>query len=70
MLGRHRKVHLPAGEAAAYHARVTGSPPFDTPVGRMGMLIDYDKTFPEAARDPGPGRRAEILPACRPGRPR
>ena len=24
--------------------------PFDTPVGRLGMLIDYDKTFPEAAR--------------------
>ena len=23
---------------------------FDTPVGRLGMLIDYDKTFPEAAR--------------------
>ena len=23
---------------------------FDTPVGRMGMLIDHDKTFPEAAR--------------------
>ncbi len=22
----------------------------DTPVGRLGMLIDYDKTFPEAAR--------------------
>lgn len=23
---------------------------FDTPVGRIGMLIDYDKTFPESAR--------------------
>ena len=23
---------------------------FDTPVGRLGMLIDYDKTFPESAR--------------------
>lgn len=22
----------------------------DTPVGRLGLLIDYDKTFPEAAR--------------------
>lgn len=45
----HRKVHLPlredrvttaAGELAA----------FDTPVGRLGMLICYDKAFPEAAR--------------------
>ncbi|MET0468015.1 MAG: carbon-nitrogen hydrolase family protein [Aeromicrobium sp.] len=49
ILGRHRKVHQPAGEALAYRAGDTFSA-FDTPVGRMGMLIDYDKTFPEAAR--------------------
>jgi predicted amidohydrolase len=49
VLGRYRKVHQPAGEALVYAA---GSElnAFDTPVGRMGMLIDYDKTFPEAAR--------------------
>jgi predicted amidohydrolase len=49
VLGRHRKVHQPAGEAQAYAAgeSFTG---FDTPVGRIGMLIDYDKTFPESAR--------------------
>ncbi|MFD5453910.1 carbon-nitrogen hydrolase family protein [Streptomyces olivaceus] len=49
VLGRHRKVHLPAGETDAY----TPGDRFDafsTPVGRVGMLIDYDKTFPEAAR--------------------
>ena len=49
VLGRHRKVHQPAGEADAYAAGGSFEP-FDTPVGRMGMLIDYDKTFPEAAR--------------------
>jgi predicted amidohydrolase len=49
ILGRHRKVHLPAGEAAAYRAGDSFAA-FDTPVGRVGMLIDYDKTFPEAAR--------------------
>ena len=49
ILGRHRKVHQPAGEALAYRAGSTFEA-FDTPVGRMGMLIDYDKTFPEAAR--------------------
>jgi nitrilase len=49
ILGRHRKVHQPAGEALAYRAGDSFSA-FDTPVGRMGMLIDYDKTFPEAAR--------------------
>ena len=49
VLGRHRKVHLPAGEAAAYRPG-DGFAAFDTPVGRVGMLIDYDKTFPESAR--------------------
>lgn len=49
VLGRHRKVHLPAGESRAY-APGDGFSAFDTPVGRLGMLVDYDKTFPEAAR--------------------
>jgi predicted amidohydrolase len=49
VLGRHRKVHQPVGEAGAYAAG-TSFDAFDTPIGRMGMLIDYDKTFPEAAR--------------------
>ncbi|PRY09751.1 nitrilase [Kineococcus rhizosphaerae] len=49
VLGRHRKIHLPPGEARHYAAgdRLAA---FDTPVGRVGMLIDFDKTFPEAAR--------------------
>ena len=49
VLGRHRKVHLPAGEAVAYRPGDSFAA-FDTPVGRLGMLIDYDKTFPESAR--------------------
>jgi predicted amidohydrolase len=49
VLGRHRKVHLPAGEPLVYAAGSSFAA-FDTPVGRLGMLIDYDKTFPEAAR--------------------
>lgn len=49
VLGRYRKVHQPPGEALVYSpgARIEA---FDTPVGRLGLLIDYDKTFPEAAR--------------------
>ncbi|MFF2555096.1 carbon-nitrogen hydrolase family protein [Nocardia sp. NPDC058058] len=50
VLGRHRKVHQPAGEHLAYAAG-QGFSAFDTPLGRMGMLIDYDKTFPESARE-------------------
>lgn len=49
ILGHHRKVHQPAGESAAYTAGDRFGA-FDTPVGRLGMLIDYDKTFPESAR--------------------
>jgi predicted amidohydrolase len=49
VLGRHRKVHLPAGETVAYRAGDRFAA-FDTPVGRLGMMIDYDKTFPESAR--------------------
>ncbi|WP_137810812.1 MULTISPECIES: carbon-nitrogen hydrolase family protein [unclassified Gordonia (in: high G+C Gram-positive bacteria)] len=49
ILGTHRKVHQPAGEALAYAAGDSFGA-FDTPVGRIGMLIDYDKTFPESAR--------------------
>jgi predicted amidohydrolase len=49
VLGRYRKVHQPPGEALVYESGDVIAA-FDTPVGRLGMLIDYDKTFPEAAR--------------------
>jgi predicted amidohydrolase len=49
VLGRHRKVHQPPGETGVYAAGDRFAA-FDTPAGRLGMLIDYDKTFPEAAR--------------------
>ncbi|MDP2710515.1 MAG: carbon-nitrogen hydrolase family protein [Solirubrobacteraceae bacterium] len=49
VLGHHRKVHLPPGERFAYTAG-DGFAAFDTPVGRIGMLICYDKLFPEASR--------------------
>jgi predicted amidohydrolase len=49
VLGHHRKVHLPPSEIAAF-APGERFAAFDTPVGRAGMLICYDKLFPEAAR--------------------
>ncbi|MFN2496714.1 MAG: carbon-nitrogen hydrolase family protein [Pseudonocardiaceae bacterium] len=48
VLGVHRKVHQPEGENCC--AAGEGFAAFDTPVGRIGMLIGYDKSFPEAAR--------------------
>jgi predicted amidohydrolase len=49
ILGSYRKVHQPLGENLCYKAG-SGYAAFDTPVGRMGMQICYDKAFPEAAR--------------------
>lgn len=49
VLGLHRKVHQPLREDTAYSAG-EGFAAFDSPVGRLGMLICYDKAFPEAAR--------------------
>jgi predicted amidohydrolase len=49
VLGHHRKVHLPPSEITAF-APGDGLAAFDTPIGRVGMLICYDKVFPEAAR--------------------
>jgi predicted amidohydrolase len=61
ILGAHRKVHLPPPDQSVYAAG-NRFEPFDTPVGRLGLLIDYDKTFPEAARTLA-GAGAEIV-AC------
>ncbi|KTS14383.1 carbon-nitrogen hydrolase family protein [Microbacterium testaceum] len=47
--GSYRKVHQPLGENMSYSAGDTYEA-FDTPVGRVGMQICYDKAFPEAAR--------------------
>lgn len=49
LLGIHRKVHQPLGESEVFRPG-NAFEAFDTPVGRLGLMIDYDKTFPEAAR--------------------
>jgi predicted amidohydrolase len=49
VLGHHRKVHQPLSEDALFAAG-EGFAAFDTPVGRLGMMICYDKAFPESAR--------------------
>jgi N-carbamoylputrescine amidase len=49
VLGHQRKVHIPPSELGVFKPG-EGFAPFDTPVGRVGMLVCYDKVFPEAAR--------------------
>jgi predicted amidohydrolase len=45
----HRKIHMPLDEGR-FTTPGESLAAFDTPVGRLGMLICYDKAFPEAAR--------------------
>ncbi len=47
--GNYRKVHQPLGENMSYSSG-TEYGVYDTPVGRVGLQICYDKAFPEAAR--------------------
>ncbi|GAC46693.1 carbon-nitrogen hydrolase family protein [Gordonia aichiensis] len=47
--GSYRKVHQPLGENMSYSSGNRYGV-FDTPVGRVGLQICYDKAFPEAAR--------------------
>ncbi|MDY7100119.1 MAG: carbon-nitrogen hydrolase family protein [Actinomycetota bacterium] len=49
ILANYRKVHQPLAEGSTYGAGDTFAA-FDTPVGRMGLLICWDKGFAEAAR--------------------
>ena len=49
VLGVYRKIHQPLGESL-YYAPGAELRAFATPAGRVGALICYDKTFPEAAR--------------------
>lgn len=50
IVGVHNKVHLPAGEEIG----ITPGDKFevfDTPYGKIGMLVCWDLQFPEAARE-------------------
>ena len=58
-IGKYRKVHLPLDELHIYYAG-EGFDVFDTKICRIGMMICYDKAFPEAAREAALGG-AEIL---------
>ena len=49
VIGVYRKIHQPLGENL-YYAAGGKLRAFDTPAGRVGALICYDKTFPEASR--------------------
>lgn len=49
VIGAYRKVHIPGGENHAFRPG-NAFPVFDTPLGRIGIQICYDKCFPEPSR--------------------
>jgi N-carbamoylputrescine amidase len=49
VMGRYRKTHLWDGEKRLYEPGQE-LPVFDTPLGKIGLLVCYDAWFPEAAR--------------------
>lgn len=49
-IGTYRKVHQPAEEHLYYRAGREW-PVFETPLGTLGMMVCYDQSFPEAARE-------------------
>jgi beta-ureidopropionase len=54
IVGHYRKHHIPMGshfqEKFYFRPGNLGYPVFDTPYGRVGIMICYDRHFPEAAR--------------------
>ena len=50
LVGRYRKVYLPAGEVEGGLTPGVGYPVFATDFGTVGMMICYDVMFPEPAR--------------------
>ncbi|MCL5067642.1 MAG: carbon-nitrogen hydrolase family protein [Thaumarchaeota archaeon] len=49
IIGRSRKTHLPINEKHYFIPGEVGSV-FSTPLGKIGMMICYDMSFPETAR--------------------
>lgn len=49
-LGKYRKVHVAITEQVTWR-RGHDWPVFDTPLGKIGMLICYDKMWPESCRE-------------------
>lgn len=49
-IGKYRKVHQPADELHSYY-HGDGFQVFDTSIGKIGLLICYDKWLPESTRE-------------------
>jgi predicted amidohydrolase len=50
MMGLYRKIHLYNKENVLFSPGDLGFPVFNLPIGRIGIMICFDWTFPESAR--------------------
>ena len=68
LLGKYRKTHLPFLGVDRFLSRGTSiDGPFDTPIGKLGLLICYDLRFPEPIRVLAlKGAHAILLPTAWP----
>src|SRR4029450_3386265 len=58
LLGKYRKTHIPHvgpcfWEKFYFNPGNLGDPVFDTPIGQVGLIICYDRHFPEVGRELG-----------------
>jgi len=60
IIGKYRKVCLPRSEVEAGISPGREYPVFDTPIGKIGMMVCYDGFFPEVARELS-NRGAQII---------
>lgn len=49
-MGKYRKVHLPLTERILMYPGDGDYPVFDTRIGKIGLMICFDKAYPEVAR--------------------
>ena len=71
LIGVYRKMHIPHSEdfIEKYYFKPgnLGFPVFDTPFGKIGILICYDRHFPEGARALGlAGAEILLIPVASP----
>ncbi len=60
LIGKYRKVSLPREEIERGLSPGESYPVFDTPFGKLGLLLSYDVFFPEVARELAAGG-AEVI---------
>jgi predicted amidohydrolase len=50
LIGKYRKIHLFLNEKDIFNPGNAGFPIFDTPIGKIGLLVCFDWIFPETWR--------------------